>query len=281
MKLNVSSTKKLNNGVEIPYLGFGVFLVKDGDDTVNAVRWALEAGYRHIDTASAYRNEKSVGQAIRESGIERKKLFITTKLGKDDMRQETQMQAFERSLSLLQTDYLDLYLIHWPVTGKNRETWKIMEEIYKSGRVRAIGVSNFMEKNLDALMQDAKIKPAVDQVELHPNYSKQQLAAYCEKLGIACEAWSPLGGTGSKLLEDPVLVKIAEKHGKSTAQVTLRWELQRGIITIPKSTHLERIKANTNLYDFELSADEIKAINDLDASPKPTGMGWDPYTIEY
>jgi methylglyoxal/glyoxal reductase len=281
MKMDIKTTKKLNNGVEIPYLGFGVFLVKDGDDTVNAVRWALEAGYRHIDTASAYRNEKSVGQAIRESGIERKKLFITTKLGKDDMRQGTQMQAFERSLNLLQMDYLDLYLIHWPVTGKNRETWKIMEELYKSGRVRAIGVSNFMEKNLDALMQDAKIKPAVDQVELHPNYSKQQLAAHCEKLGIACEAWSPLGGTGSKLLEDPVLTVIAAKHGKSAAQVALRWELQRGIITIPKSTHQERIKSNTNLYDFELSPAEIKAINDLDATPKPTGMGWDPYAIEY
>ena len=142
-------------------------------------------------------------------------------------------------------------------------------------------MSNFMEKNLDALMQDAKIKPAVDQVELHPNYSKQQLAAHCEKLGIACEAWSPLGGTGSKLLEDPVLTVIAAKHGKSAAQVALRWELQRGIITIPKSTHQERIKANTNLYDFELSPAEIKAVNDMDATPQPTGMGWDPYSIEY
>ncbi len=281
MKLNISSTKKLNNGVEIPYLGFGVFQVKDGVETVNAVRWAIEAGYRHLDTACAYRNEKSVGQAIRESGIDRKELFVTTKLGIMEIRQGIEMETFEKSLNLLQTDYIDLYLIHWPVTGKNRQAWKVLEEIYKSGRARAIGVSNFMEKQLDALLLDAKIKPAVDQVELHPHYSKQQLATHCEELGIACEAWSPLGGTGSKMLEDPVLNNIAKKHGKTAAQVTLRWELQRGIITIPKSTHQERIKANTNLYDFELSAADMQAINDLDTIPQPAGMGWDPYAIEY
>ena len=279
--MNINTTKKLNNGVEIPYLGVGVFQVNDGDEAVNTVRWAIEAGYRHIDTASAYRNERSVGQAIRQSGINRKELFVTTKLAIDDMRQSTQMKGFERSLSLLQVDYVDLYLIHWPVTGKNRETWKIMEEIYKSGRARAIGVSNFVEFHLEKLLQDAKIVPAVDQIELHPYFSQQPLVAYCEKLGIAGEAWSPLGGTGGNLLNDPVLKKIAEKYKKSTAQVVLRWELQSGIITIPKSTHQARIKANTELYDFELSIDDMKTINDLDQIPRPLGMGWDPNKIAF
>ena len=279
--MNINTTKKLNNGVEIPYLGIGVFQVKDGDEAVNTVRWALEAGYRHIDTASAYRNEKSVGQAIRQSGINRKELFVTTKLPVDAMQQGTQMKSFERSLNLLQLDYVDLYLIHWPVTGKNRETWKVMEEIYASGRARAIGVSNFVARNLDKLLQDAKIVPAVDQVELHPYFSQQPLAAYCEKQGIACEAWSPLGGTGGKLLDDPVLKKIAAKYTKSAAQVVLRWELQRGIITIPKSTHQARIKANIDLYDFELSANDMKTITDLDKNPQPLAMGWNPNSIAF
>ena len=279
--MNINTTKKLNNGVEIPYLGVGVFQVKDGDEAVNAVCWAIGAGYRHIDTAPAYRNEKSVGQAIHQSGIDRKELFVTTKLAIDDMRQGTQMKGFERSLSLLQLDYVDLYLIHWPVTGKNRESWGIMEEIYKSGRARAIGVSNFVGFHLDKLLEDAKIVPAVNQIELHPHFSQQLLAAYCEKLGIAVEAWSPLGGTGGNLLDDPVLKKIAEKYKKSTAQVVLRWELQSGIITIPKSTHQTRIKDNTELYDFELSAADMKAINDMDKAPKPLGMGWDPNKIAF
>ena len=279
--MNINTTKKLNNGVEIPYLGVGVFQVKDGDEAVNAVCWAIEAGYRHIDTASAYRNEKSVGQAIRQSGINREELFVTTKLAIDDMRQGTQVKGFERSLGLLQLDYVDLYLIHWPVTGKNRETWKIMEEIYKSGRARAIGVSNFVAFHLDKLLEDAKIVPAVNQIELHPRFSQQPLAAYCEKLGIVVEAWSPLGGTGGNLLDDPVLKKIAEKYKKATAQVVLRWELQNGIITIPKSTHQARIKANTELYDFELSTVDMKTINDLDKAPKPLGMGWDPNKIAF
>ena len=279
--MNINTTKKLNNGVEIPYLGVGVFQVKDGDEAVNAVCWAIESGYRHIDTAPAYRNEKSVGRAIHRSGIDRKELFVTTKLAIDDMRQGTQMKGFERSLSLLQLDYVDLYLIHWPVTGKNRDSWGIMEEICKSGRARAIGVSNFVGFHLDKLLEDAKIVPAVNQIELHPHFSQQPLVAYCEKLGIAVEAWSPLGGTGGNLLDDPVLKKIAEKYKKSTAQVVLRWELQSGIITIPKSTHQTRIKDNTELYDFALSAADMKTINDMDKAPKPLGMGWDPNKIAF
>jgi methylglyoxal/glyoxal reductase len=279
--MDIKTTRKLNNGVEIPYLGFGVFQIRDGEETVNAVRWAIEAGYRHIDTAAAYRNEQSVGLAIKQSGINRKELFITTKLPVDAMQEGRQKEAFDTSLKKLQLDYLDLYLIHWPSTGKNKESWKVLEEIYKSGRVRAIGVSNFMESNMDRLMADAKVAPAVNQIQLHPHYSQQAVVAHCEKYGIAAEAWSPLGGTGGKFLEGPVLKKIAEKHKKSTAQVVLRWELQNGIITIPKSTHQERIKANTELYDFKLSADEMNTINDLDKTPQPLGMGWNPYKIDY
>ncbi len=277
--MDLQTTKKLNNGVEIPYLGLGVFQVKEGDETTNAVRWAIEAGYRHIDTAALYGNEKSVGTGIRNSGIDRKKLFVTTKLWKDDMLRGTQMKAFEKSLKLLQMDYVDLYLIHWPVAGKSTESWKVLEEIYKSGKARAIGVSNFMEKHIDALLQEAKIAPAVNQVECHPHLSQQPLVDYCQKQGIAFEAWSPLGGTGGNLLDDPVLKKIADKHGKSAAQVTLQWELQRGLITIPKSIHQARIIANTEIYGFELSEDGMKAINTLDKNPQRTGP--DPNNMDF
>jgi diketogulonate reductase-like aldo/keto reductase len=269
--MDLQKTKKLNNGVEIPYLGLGVFQIKEGNETANAVHWAIEAGYRHIDTAALYGNEKSVGTGIRNSGIDRKKLFVTTKLWKDDMLRGSQMKAFEKSLKLLQMDYVDLYLIHWPVAGKSMESWKVLEEIYKSEKARAIGVSNFMEKHIDALLHEAKIVPAVNQVECHPHLSQQPLVDYCKKHGIVFEAWSPLGGTGGNLLDDPVLKKIADKHGKSAAQVTLRWELQRDIITIPKSIHQARIIANTDIYGFELSADEMKAIDALDKNPQRSG----------
>ena len=280
--MDIHTTKKLNNGVEIPYLGLGVFRCKDGDETINAVRWAIEAGYRHIDTAAAYGNEKSVGQGIHDSGINRKELFVTTKLLKEDMVTGTQIKGLENSLKLLQLDYVDLYLIHWPVPGKTWESWKAMEEIYKSGRARAIGVSNFVERNLDKLLQDAKIVPAVSQFECHPHFSQQPLAAYCEKLGIACEAWAPLGGTGRDFLDDPILKKMAGKYGKTTAQIVLRWHLQRGIIVIPKSTHQARIVANMDLYKFELSPDDMKAINDLDQNPQRSNIGkYDPRDIDF
>jgi diketogulonate reductase-like aldo/keto reductase len=278
--MDINTTKKLNNGVEIPYLGFGTLRSKDNEETVNGVHWAIEAGYRHIDTAAGYGNEKSVGQGIRDSGVDRKKLFITTKLKPDnDMLPGAQMKAFEKSLNLLQLDYIDLYLIHWPVAEKTLEAWKGLEEIYKSGRALAIGVCNFTERHFVELFRNAKITPAVNQIELHPHLSLQPLVAYCEKRGIACEAWSPLGGDGGKLLDDPVLKKIAEKCGKSVAQVILRWDLQKGIITIPKSIHQARIVANANLYDFELSANDMKAINKLDQDQRRFGR--DPNTMSF
>jgi diketogulonate reductase-like aldo/keto reductase len=272
--MDINTTKKLNNGVEIPYLGLGTLHGKDDEETVNAVRWAIEAGYRHIDTAGAYGNEKSVGQGIHQSGIDRKKIFVTTKLRTEHMFPGQQIKGFENSLKLLQMDYVDLYLIHWPIAGKTLAAWKDLEEIYKSGRARAIGVCNFAEHHFVELFRDAKVKPAINQIELHPHLSMQPLVTYCEKQGIAVEAWSPLGGlkgTGGKSLDDSTLKKIAEKHGKSVAQVILRWDLQKGIIAIPKSTHKERIISNANLYDFELSAAEMKTINDLDKDPQCFG----------
>jgi methylglyoxal/glyoxal reductase len=278
--MDINTTKKLNNGVEIPYLGFGTLRSKDNEETVNAVRWAIEAGYRHIDTAAGYGNEKSVGQGIRASGVDRKQMFVTTKLKPDeDMLPGAQMKAFEKSLDLLQLDYIDLYLIHWPVAGKTLEAWQGLEEIYKSGRARAIGVCNFTEKHLVELLRSAKIKPAVNQIELHPHLSQQSLVTYCATLGIACEAWSPLGGDGGKLLDDPVLKMIAGEHGKSVAQVILRWNLQNGIITIPKSIHQNRIADNASLYDFVLTADDMKTINDLDQDPRRFGR--DPNTLNF
>lgn len=278
--MDINTTKKLINGVEIPYLGFGTLRSKDNEETVNAVRWAIEDGYRHIDTAAGYGNEKSVGQGIRVSGIDRKKMFVTTKLKPDeDMLPGAQVKAFEKSLNLLQLDYIDLYLIHWPVAGQTLEAWKGLEEIYKSGRARAIGVCNFTEKHLVELLRNAKIKPAVNQIELHPHLSQQSLIKYCETQGIACEAWSPLGGDGGKLLDDQVLKMIAGKYGKSVAQVILRWNLQNGIITIPKSIHQTRIADNARLYDFELTVDDIKTINALDQAPRRFGR--DPNTMNF
>jgi methylglyoxal/glyoxal reductase len=277
--MDINTTKKLNNGVEIPLLGFGTLRSKDNEETVNAVRWAIEGGYRHIDTAGAYGNEKSVGLGIIQSGIERKKLFVTTKLRLEDMGPGEQMKGFENSLKLLQLDYVDLYMLHWPMEGKTLDSWMVLEDIYKSGRAKAIGVCNFTERHFTELFHHAKIKPAVDQVELHPHLSLQPLMAYCTEMGIAYEAWSPLGGDGGKLLDDAVLKKIAEKHRKSVAQVILRWDLQKGIITIPKSIHQDRIIANANLYDFELSAIDMKAINDLDHDPRRFGRDPNPMPL--
>lgn len=280
--MDINTTKKLNNGVEIPYLGLGTLHSKDDEETVNAVRWAIEAGYRHIDTAGGNGNEKSVGLGIRRSGIDRKKIFVTTKLRLEDMFPGEQIKGFENSLKLLQMDYVDLYLVHWPIAGKTLAAWKDLEEIYKSGRARAIGVCNFVEHHFVELLRSTKIVPAVNQIESHPHLSLQPLVTYCEKMGVAVEAWSPLGGLegkGGKVLDDPALKKIAEKRGKSVAQIILRWDLQRGIIAIPKSTHKERIIVNANLYDFELSANEMKAINDLDQNPQRFGR--DPNSIGF
>lgn len=258
---------KLNNGIEIPQIGLGVFRTPDGEDTVNAVKWAIQAGYRHIDTAKGYGNEKSVGEGIRRSGIDRSELFITTKLANDDNQNGKTREAFEKSLSDLGLDYLDLYLIHWPTTG-SVEAWKVMEELYKEGKVRAIGVSNFYVNHMEKLSKHWSVVPAVNQIEVHPYYSNIENVEYAKKNGIAVEAYSPLGGNGANTLADPVILALAEKYGRTAAQIVLRWEMQRGIIVLPKSTHEERIKSNFNIFDFELSSDDMDAISGLNKNAK-------------
>ncbi|PFN97259.1 aldo/keto reductase [Bacillus sp. AFS076308] len=263
MVSSLTSTTRLNNGVEMPWLGLGVFQVKDGEEVISSVKTALEVGYRSIDTAAIYKNEEGVGQAIVESNIPREELFITTKLWNADQGYETALAAFEKSLEKLGLEYLDLYLIHWPLPsqGKYVETWRALEKLYKDGRVRAIGVSNFKVHHLEDIIANCEIKPMVNQVEYHPRFNQRELHDFCKKNGIQLEAWSPLMQGG--LLDDPTLVEIAKKYKKSTAQIIIRWDIQTGVVTIPKSVKPHRIAENADIFDFELSQEDLEKINAL------------------
>ena len=267
----------LNNDVMIPQIGFGVFQVEDGPQTVDAVRTAIEDGYRHIDTASVYGNEASVGRAIAESGVDRADLFVTTKLWNDDIRKHRTKDAFQESLDRLGLDYVDLYLIHWPAEGW-QEAWAAMQELYAQGRMRAIGVSNFERNHLAELLEQTDVLPAVDQVESSPTFPNQDLIDFCHGKDIAVEAWSPLGGTGGTLLTDQRLLDIVDKYGKSSAQVVLRWDLQRGVIPLPKSVHSTRIMQNIHVFDFELDESEMRIISSLDTGKR---NGADPNNFDF
>ncbi len=250
---------KLNNGVEIPQVGFGVFQVAP-DEVVEPVRTAIESGYRLIDTAAAYRNEKGVGRAIAEAGVPREELFLTTKLWNSEQGYDKALKAFDTSLSKLGLEQVDLYLIHWPIPKRDIyvETWKALEKVYADGRARAIGVSNFTERHLTRLFDETEIVPAVNQVELHPRLPQEQLRAFHAQHQIVTEAWSPIG-QGKGLLEDPTLVALAETKGTSPAQVVLRWHVQLGNVAIPKSVTPSRIKDNLDVFGFELdNADMAK-----------------------
>ncbi|MFC0545458.1 aldo/keto reductase [Kutzneria chonburiensis] len=268
-------TIKLNNGVEIPQLGFGVFQVPD-EETTAAVTAALEAGYRSIDTAAAYRNERGVGEAIKASGIERDELFITTKLWNADQGYDNTLRAFDKSMAQLGLEQLDLYLIHWPVPKADRfvETWKAFEQLHSDGRIRAIGVSNFQPTHLRRLLDEGLTLPAVNQIELHPALQQATLRAFHTEHGIATEAWSPLAQ--GEVLDAPEITKAAEKHGKSPAQVVLRWHLQLGNVVIPKSVTPKRIKENIEVFDFELDGDDLAAIATLERGHR---TGPDPDTF--
>lgn len=269
-------TKKLANGNEIPRLGLGVWRVEDGDQVIDSVKWALQAGYRLIDTAAVYKNEEGVGEGIRQSGVLREEIFVTTKLWNDDQGYESALTAFDESLRKLGLDYVDLYLIHWPVKGKYKDSWRAMEEIYADGRAKAIGVSNFHQHHIEDLLTTAKIKPMVDQIEIHPTLAQEPLRAYLKQEGIAVEAWSPLGqGT---ILNNPVLVELGKKYGKTAAQVIIRWHLQNDIIVIPKSVHEERIKENFDVFDFELSDEDINKINQLNSNER---LGSNPDSFDF
>ena len=254
---------RLNDGVHIAQLGFGVFQVAP-EDTERAVTEALEAGYRHIDTAAAYRNEKGVGRAIAASGLARDEVFVTTKLWNGDHGHETALRAFDQSLGRLGLDHVDLYLVHWPLPSRDRyvETWKAFEAIKSDGRARSIGVSNFQPDHLDRLAAETATTPSLNQVELHPRLQQPELRAHHREHGIATEAWSPLA-QGGDLLEDPVITELAEQRDKTPAQVVLRWHVQIGNVAIPKSVTPERIRANLAVFDFELSEEDLSRIEGL------------------
>lgn len=259
--MNLKSTTKLANGVEMPWFGLGVFKVQEGQEVIDSVKAAIKAGYRSIDTASVYGNEEGVGQAIRESGVAREELFITTKVWNNEQGYDSTLAAFDQSLHKLGLDYADLYLVHWPIRAKYKDTWRALEKLYADGRVRAIGVSNFQIDHLEDLLTVANVKPMVNQVELHPRLSQLELREYCKAQGIQIEAWAPLAQ--GRLLDNEVIAGIAARHNKTVAQTILRWDIQNGIVTIPKSVKEERIIANADIFDFELSADEISQINAL------------------
>ncbi|ASB62432.1 glyoxal reductase [Bacillus sp. A053] len=261
MPTSLKDTVKLHNGVEMPWFGLGVFKVENGSEATESVKAAIKNGYRSIDTAAIYKNEEGVGIGIKESGVAREELFITSKVWNEDQGYETTLAAFEKSLERLQLDYLDLYLIHWPGKDKFKDTWRALEKLYKDGKIRAIGVSNFQVHHLEELLKDAEIKPMVNQVEFHPRLTQKELRDYCKKHGIQLEAWSPL--MQGQLLDNEVLTQIAEKHNKSVAQVILRWDLQHEVVTIPKSIKEHRIIENADIFDFELSQEDMDKIDAL------------------
>ncbi len=265
----------LNDGRSIPQLGLGVFQTRDGEETANAVYWALEAGYRHIDTAKIYANERGVGEGMRKSGLARGEIYLTTKLWNEDIRKGRAREALAESLEMLGTDYVDLYLIHWPAVGYEK-AW--MELLQAEGKIRTIGVSNFHEHHLDSLARTAKVVPAVNQIEAHPYFNNQKLIDLCAARGIAVQVWSPLGGTGGNLLQDAVLAGIAVKYGRTPAQIVLRWDLQRGVIVLPKSVHRERIASNGEIFDFELSREDMERINALERGER---VGANPDTFDF
>lgn len=257
---------RLNNGVEIPQLGFGVFQIPP-DEVVEPVRSAIESGYRLIDTAAAYGNEEGVGKAIAEAGVPREELFLTTKLWNTDHGHDEALRAFDTSLGKLGVDSVDLYLIHWPLPSRGRyvETWQALEKIYADGRARAIGVSNFTEPHLRRLLAESGVVPAVNQIELHPRFNQADLRAFHAEHSIVTEAWSPIG-QGQGLLQDPVVTGIARAVDRTPAQVVLRWHLQLGNVAIPKSTHAERIRANIEVFDFELTAAQMGELSGMAGS---------------
>ncbi|MEU8720343.1 aldo/keto reductase [Streptomyces antimycoticus] len=266
----------LNNGVRMPQLGFGVWQIPD-DAAQIAVRTALDAGYRSIDTAAIYGNEEGTGKGLAASGIARDELFVTTKLQNADQGYDSTLRAFDASLTRLGLEYVDLYLIHWPLPGVDKyvDTWKAFEKIYSEGRAKAIGLSNFHAAHTQRLLSETSIVPVIDQIELHPQLQQAELRAFNARHDIATEAWSPLG-QGKGLLDDPKLAAIARKHGKSPAQVVLRWHLDLGNVVIPKSVTPSRIQENIDVFDFQLDSEDLSAIDSLETGNR---LGFDPETF--
>jgi diketogulonate reductase-like aldo/keto reductase len=264
--MDLTSTTSLNNGVEMPWVGLGVFKTQPGKEVENAVRWALEIGYRHIDTASFYQNEDGVGKALAESGVNRDDVFVTTKVWNSEQGYDKTLRAFDTSRKKLGIDVVDLYLIHWPIKPTFKETWKALEKLYADGKVRAIGVSNFLAHHIQELLDEFDVPPAVDQVEWHPFVLQKELLDFCKQHNIQFEAWSPL--TRGRFFDNEVIQDISRKHGKSPAQVLIRWDLQHEVVTIPKSVHRERIEENSKVFDFELSDEDMRRLDALDTNTR-------------
>ena len=269
--INSNSTVKLNNGLEIPILGLGVWKAESGNEVKDAIKWAIKDGYKLLDTAKIYGNEKSVGEAIKESGVKREDLFVTTKLFNTDQGYDNALNAFDKSLSDLDLDYVDLYLIHFPVAGLRKDSWKALEEIYDSKRAKAIGVSNYTINHLKELMEYSSIMPAVNQVEFHVFLYQKELLEFCKQHKIQLQAYSPL--ISGERINDPDITKIAEKYNKSNAQILIRWCLQHDVITIPKSVKEERIKENINVFDFNISKVDMDYLDSLGDNIR---VCWDP-----
>ncbi|MYL30682.1 MULTISPECIES: aldo/keto reductase [Halobacillus] len=274
--MGIRSNAVLSNGVEIPRVGLGVYKMEDGKEVQQAVQSAVDLGYRHIDTASFYENEAGVGEGIKACGVPREELFITTKVWNDEQGYDETLEAFDRSLDKLGVETLDLYLIHWPVPGKFKDTWKALEKLYHDGRVRAIGVCNFMEHHLDELMEDAEVTPMVNQVEFHPALYQEELADYCYQKGIQLEAWAPLAR--GRYFDAAILKQLAENYHKTPAQIILRWHLQHDIAAIPKSSNPERQKENFDVFDFDLKSDEMLRIDELHSGDR---IGKHPDEFDY
>jgi len=275
-QLGIDTRVKLNNGVEMPIFGFGTFRINAGFATRDAVKNAISIGYRNIDCAAAYGNEKDVGDAIKQSGVPREELFITTKVWNSDQGYDKTLKAFEISREKLGVEKIDLYLIHWPVKGLRLETWKALEKLYEVGKCRAIGVSNYIIKHLEELLGESSIVPAVNQVEFSPYTYDKKLLDYCREYNIELEAYSPL--TKSFKLKDPKLIQIANRYQKSPAQILLRWGLQKNVIVISKSKNRERIKENADIFDFEISEEDMKLLDSFDENLR---TGWDPYSEDW
>jgi diketogulonate reductase-like aldo/keto reductase len=271
MNLNIKSFKGLNNGEKIPIFGFGTYLNDKGKQSIDSILYALEIGYRHIDTAAFYENEREIGQAVRKSGIPRKEIFVTTKLWNSDHGYQNALDAFNLSLEKLGLDYVDLYLIHWPVENLRLESWRALQKLYNDGLCKSIGVSNYMERHLEELLNHSDIVPVINQVEFSPFLYLKELQNYCESQGIALESYSPL--TKGYKLKDSRLNEIAQIYIKSTAQILIRWCLQKGVIVIPKSVQKEHIKENANVFDFNISESDMIKLGNLNENYHSS---WDP-----
>lgn len=273
---DLGGTFTLHNGVEMPYFGLGTYQSSNDREVIDAVRYALEAGYRHIDTASVYKNEEGVGVGIKEGPVVRGDLFVVTKVWNSDQGYDSTLKAFDASLERLGLDYLDLYLVHWPVAGRYKETWRAMERLYQEKRVRSIGVSNFLQHHLKDLLSDAQVVPMVNQMEFHPYVVQQELLDFCNKNTIQYEAWSPF--MQGKIFNLKEIRELARKYQKSVAQLTLRWNLQKGVITIPKSAKRDRILANADIFDFEITRADVAYLDSLDRGER---IGPDPDNFDF